>query len=53
MTDLEDVTQPISGTPNLTEDVFTRRFVALLIEQVERDLGLSSIIDTDLEGSQA
>lgn len=46
MTDLEDVTQPRSDTSNLTEDVFTRRFVALLIEQVERDLELSNPIDT-------
>lgn len=52
MTDLEDVTQPTSDTPNLTEDVFTRRFVALLIEQVERDLGLSNPIDTEPDGSQ-
>lgn len=38
MTDSEEVTQPVSDTKNLLEDVFTRRFVALLIKQVEQDL---------------
>lgn len=52
MTDLEDVTQLTPDTSNITEDVFTRRFVALLIEQVERDLGLSNPIDTEPDGSQ-
>jgi len=52
MTDLEDAAQPTSNTSNITEDVFTRRFVALLIEQVERDLGLSNPIDTEPEESQ-
>lgn len=52
MTDSEDAAQPTSDTSNFTEDVFTRRFVALLIEQVERDLGLSNPIDTELDGSQ-
>jgi len=52
MTDLEDITQPTSNTSNITEDVFTRRFVTLLIEQVERDLGLSNPIVTKPDGSQ-
>lgn len=51
MTDLKDAAQPTSDNSSLTEDVFTRRFVALLIEQVERDLGLSSTVGSDLEGS--
>lgn len=38
MTDSEEVTRPVSDTSNLLEDVFTRRFVALLIKQVEQDL---------------
>ncbi len=47
MTNSEDVTQPESDTLNLPEDVFTRRFVTLLIKQVERDIEQFKRIETE------
>lgn len=52
MTDSEDVTQPASDISNLPEDVFTKRFVALLIKQVERDLAQSKRLETETVRSQ-